>query len=350
MGATVTTGRRVGAFVSPAGKTIYVLFEQTYEKNVTPYRPEWSCIGIGELAEVIRRIFIYGSSCEGGMLQNRSGHITPEGYIRSWFDELEAPREMRDFAISLKVGNSFYATIKSDKIDRVTEELTALGRLDILSTLLEGESVSLSFQRDADIVLALYGLNGDHGHLFTPWLIVRSYNMPGEEIDRDTRLGYSRAPIAHDDAPTTDPTIYRCGSDDCFVLKADGSLRPAGWAYSLIGDYVLNLWSEEMRFPRSFSQRIKAFRKRVETARRLAAEDLTVLIDTNVAIENAYEARTLAKFQRDFKEFVTGSIFEMQPTEENFYRLQQLPSPCVRWELKGEQPLPAQTSVQVSLF
>jgi hypothetical protein len=45
---------------------------------------------------VLQRIFAYGSSCEAGMLQNRSGWISPEGYVRSWLKELQSPIEQHD--------------------------------------------------------------------------------------------------------------------------------------------------------------------------------------------------------------------------------------------------------------
>lgn len=112
------------------------------------------------------------------------------GYIRSWFEELEAPREMRDFQVALKVGAGFYATVTSEKMDKVAEVLTAIGRGDILASLIAGEAFTLSSQKDADVVLALYGLNGGEKPLLSPWLIVDSYHMPTKEMDRDARLGY----------------------------------------------------------------------------------------------------------------------------------------------------------------
>ncbi len=224
--------------------------------------PYWSCAGIGEINDVICLIFAYGSSCESGMLQNRRGHMTPEGYIRSWFEELEAPREMRDFEIALKIGTGFYATISSDKMDKISEVLTAIGRVDILTSLLAGETFTLSFQKDAAVILALYGFNREEKLLLCPWLIVKSYHLPSTEMDRDARLGYSRKTEAADMATSPDPVVYRVGNEDCFVLRPDGSLQPAGWAYSLVGEFVQNLWEEEMRVPRSFSRRIKVFRER----------------------------------------------------------------------------------------
>jgi len=50
MGATVTTGKRAAAFTAPSGQNIYVLFEQTYEKNCTPHSPHWNCILFGDIS------------------------------------------------------------------------------------------------------------------------------------------------------------------------------------------------------------------------------------------------------------------------------------------------------------
>jgi len=332
MGATVTTARRIGALAS-GGKTVYVLFEETYEKNCSPHTPHWCCIGVGVLNDVIRRIFAYGSSCEGGMLQNRSGRITPEGYIRSWFKELEAPFEMRDFEVDLKVGTGMYSTIPNEKIDKVSEVLTAIRRDDILASLLARETFTVSMQKDTAVVLALYGLSGGEKSLLYPWLAVQSFQVPRPEMDRNAGLGYFPSPAAPAATASSDPVVYRVGEEDCFVLQPDGSLRPAGWAYNLVGQFIEGLWEEEIRSPRTFARRIKAFRDTVENAPRLSPDALTVTVDTTVALEHAYQGRIIAEFQRDFLEGVTGAVFDFQPNTENFYRSQQLPDVCVRWQM-----------------
>jgi hypothetical protein len=102
MGATVTCKKLVAAFAG-AGRVFYVLFEQTYEKNCYPHTPGWSCTYCGGIDGALRRIFRYASSCEGGMLQNRSGWITPEGYIAGWMKEMASPVRMSDCAISLQL-------------------------------------------------------------------------------------------------------------------------------------------------------------------------------------------------------------------------------------------------------
>lgn len=353
MGSTVTTGRSVGAFVSPAGKTIYVLFEETYEKNCYPHTPAWSCIAIGGINAVIRTIFEYASSCEGGMLQNRSGHITPEGYIRSWFSELEAPHRMQDFEVSMKVGKGSYSTVTSDELGTVSSMLTSIGRGDIACRLSAGEAVTLKFQKDSDVILAVYGLNGKERRLLAPWRIVQSYHRPQRDTGRDTSLGYSPKVSKAEVGTSADPVFLRVkGQEECFVQQADGSLRPDGWAYRVVGNFVRDFGEEELRVPRSFPRRIKAFRDRVTNAPSLPPEALLVTVNTFVHVEDKYDRRTLDEFKRDFAADGPGSIVEVQPSKENFYRLLQLPAVAARWEIKDRSPEADQsaTLVQTGLF
>jgi hypothetical protein len=85
MGATVVTSKTVAAFRNPKnGDVIYVLFEQSYEKNCYPHTPSWDCRAIGTFEQVFRRVFMSGSSCEGGSLQVRGGNTKPETYIKGW--------------------------------------------------------------------------------------------------------------------------------------------------------------------------------------------------------------------------------------------------------------------------
>jgi hypothetical protein len=351
MGATVTTDRRVGAFTAPAGNIVYVVFDRTYEKNCTPHTPEWCCIGIGGIKDVIRRFFLYGADCEGGALQNPSGHITPEGYIRSWLGEIEAPFEMPDFEVTLRVGTSMYSTIGADKMPKVSAALATLGRADIVTTLLAGGSFTLSFQKDAEVVMALYGLRGKNKSLLSPWLVVDSCRTPSKEMDRNARLGYFPKPVRSDPAASADPVVYRVGEDDCFVVKPDGSLKPAGWPYILVGHFIQDFWEEEMRAPRSFGRRIKAFREMVKNAPKLSTDELIVTIDTTAPVEEAYQSRSIAMFQGKYPESVYGNIFDLQPTKDNFYQIQQLPDVCVTWKIKsGQAIMAAQPETQVSLF
>lgn len=353
MGATVTTDRRVGAFSTHAGKTIYVMFEQLYEKNVHPHTPEWSCVGIGALNDVLRRIFAIASDCESGMLQNRSGGISPEGYIRSWLSELEAPREMRDFEVKLKVGTGLYSTVKKDKLDEVSAALACINRTDILTRLLKDETVTLSFLKDSDVVLALYGLTDSGRALLSPWLIVASSRRPQIDDYRNASLGYQPKPHKAGNTSVTYPVVVRVnGWEECFIQQEDGSLRPASWPYSIVGEFIRNFWKEELEFPRTFGRRIKAFRENVENGRQIAPELMTVAVDTSVPAEDEWQARTMVEFRREFASDEAGTVFKFQPTSKNFYRPLQLPDAAVRWELKKDllPAIPDPSAIQASFF
>ena len=41
MGSTVSTNKLAAAFKTNSGKTMYVLFEETYESNCYPRTPSW---------------------------------------------------------------------------------------------------------------------------------------------------------------------------------------------------------------------------------------------------------------------------------------------------------------------
>ena len=109
MGATVTCRKLAAAFACADG-VFYALFEQTYEKNCYPHTPGWSCVHFGNIDHALRTIFRHASSCEGGMLQSRSGCITPEGYIAGWMKEMASPMRMPDCRIDLHVSDSIYAS------------------------------------------------------------------------------------------------------------------------------------------------------------------------------------------------------------------------------------------------
>src|SRR5262249_51474603 len=105
MGATVTCAKKVCAMTTNAGVNLYLLVESIYEKNLHPHRPTWCAIAFGTIADVMRGIFLHGSSCEGGMLQTPHGHITPEGYIDGWLKELAAPRALSTPSIIIRASD-----------------------------------------------------------------------------------------------------------------------------------------------------------------------------------------------------------------------------------------------------
>src|SRR5690242_21895817 len=101
MGATITCGKKAAAF-EKNGIIYYILWERTYESNVHPHNPHWECTYIGPLDGTLRRIFIYASSCEGGMLAGPGKrHILPENYISAWLRKLAAPVAMPNAKVRL---------------------------------------------------------------------------------------------------------------------------------------------------------------------------------------------------------------------------------------------------------
>ena len=97
MGATVTVGKRVAAYRDAAGQPIYILSENTYEKNVYPHTPRWNVIGFGRLDAMLDRIFVYASYACGGLLQGRGGAIDPTTYVAGWLREMAAPHAFEGF-------------------------------------------------------------------------------------------------------------------------------------------------------------------------------------------------------------------------------------------------------------
>lgn len=138
MGATVLTGKRAGAFQRGNGEWIFALFERTYDKNCYPHRDHWSGITIGNYASVMRRVFRHARSCEGGMLQSRSGGIRPEHYIEAWRQELARPMVLNDREIDLRVGETFGAPIPEKALDDVRLCLANAGQHSRFDALVAG--------------------------------------------------------------------------------------------------------------------------------------------------------------------------------------------------------------------
>ena len=57
MGSTITVGKHAAAFRAADGLVYYALYEKTYESNVSPKTPRWSCVHFGTLDSAIKRIF-----------------------------------------------------------------------------------------------------------------------------------------------------------------------------------------------------------------------------------------------------------------------------------------------------
>ena len=326
MGATVITGKRAAAFKAPAGDIIYVLFEETYEKNCYPHTPHWSCGFIGRLDGAMQRIFRWASGCEGGSLQSRNGDIKPENMIAGWLKELEAPHEMPDLNITLKIGtDSMYDAIPKKASEATLQRLSDMGRSDVGDRLAAGESVELSLHRDSDVIMAALGHQ-------MPWRIIR-----GEEAAYHPRrpdLGYAPKPVKGFDVQV--PAVLKVEEYERLLRKPDGTWYCAGWDYSVVGNYVAGLGEAELREPGSFRKRIIAYRETVKNSAVVPLEQITVLVDRSVEIESEYGRRSIAEFAEKHAVTATANGYSVQPTPASLWHLIQLPKECATWIVAGQ--------------
>ena len=256
MGATVTTGKKASAFIQPDGAIVYVLFENTYEKNCYPHMPHWGCIAVGYYEDVLKRIFLHASSCEGGMLQSRHGHIKPENYIAAWQCELAAPTDMPNVAIVLKNGSSLYAAIPSDRLEEARIALMRLGRLDAFDAILAGQ-VSVCLHDDIDMILAVYGVNGP----LAPWRILdrgECLTVPQPRLAAPVRCGNVSAPPAR---------VYKLDDQELVVQIGAAPWQHGGWRHSVVGNYVTDVaYALELQKTGSAKRSIAQFRDLCDAA------------------------------------------------------------------------------------
>lgn len=286
MGSTVTTGKKVCAIRDEkTGEPYYLLFEQTYEKNCYPHTPDWSCCCVGDIRKALKTIFAHAAACEGGMLQSRSGHITPEGYIQGWMAELKNPSSYTDGTFHLKVGLSWTEAMTPDQI--ATARAGLVGNDDALAFL-------DALERDGEIAYSL------HENIRVVADILDAAMKPAWSFDFDYRgsreidcgLGYS--PEKTVGFQVVVPEFLRINNDERIMKGEDGLWRRAGWAYSVVGNFVSDLWAAEMKEPGSYKKRIKAFREACAGAA-LVSFPVRVRIDSS-------DALSLSQYQaKDFK-------------------------------------------------
>lgn len=206
MGSTVTTNRLVHAFRHPNGQISYAGWEATYEKNVYPHTPRWSRV-VGSLEDIVRRIFLWASACEGGLLQDPRGWIAPEVYIRRWMARL---------------ANPIPAASQEDLLDKPPYG----GR---------GRRPRWTQQPD-----------GNH------------------DLGRHTPTGPTTRP------PRRWPEyrLVTVGRDEPEVFEMDhnGSLHHVGWRYRVVSGFVSTYTDLELRYPGSYFEEIQAFRRHVHEA------------------------------------------------------------------------------------
>lgn len=253
MSSTILTNKSAAAFRHPiSGKVIYALFEQTYSSNVSPKTPEYGCFAFGEYADVMRRVFLGASSCEGGGLRSRAGRIKPENYIEAWKREMNNPVKLDDMPL-------FPPNLNDGELVEVKEVLTRAG-LESQCDRLVGKN-TFHLYADADLMLALYGEQG----LFSPWRII-------DHSDYRTLSDASLGPAANGypgKAKVESPAIvaYKLDNENRLVKIGDAPFHHEGWEYSAVGAFITNVaYDAEMQQAGSAKKMIPAFRETLSTA------------------------------------------------------------------------------------
>lgn len=335
MGATVSTKKLVAAFRNPAGEPRYVLFEQTYSKNVYPRTPHWDAIAIGGLESVLRLIFRAASACEGGMLQGASGRpIEPESYIAAWLKELQSPVCMEDRTIELQVSNRYRAPIPASQFAGLKDSLLALGENSIVAALEAGECVTVSLYQHAELLCGIYG-----GRSVGAWRVIPSCDLRLLS-QRYPELGYSPKKVKP--TPTPVPSFLKVGKDDSNLLmkEPDGTWTCKGWAYSIVAEFVEGLWRDELREPGCYRGRVRAVRDSVNAAECMPDRGFKVVVDTSMAVHE-YQRQYIDVARQKFHSKLLGDELHVEiPAGENdLYDITRLPTECTRWIIGREQPV-----------
>lgn len=286
MGATITTDKKVAAFVRANGDIVYFTFEETYEKNVTPHTPSWGARAVGTYEDVMLSVMRSAAGTEGGGLQTRSGHTTPELYLQSWRRAFKAPVPMPDQEIEITLGGtSFRAPIEDEDVDPAVAALTKIGRQDLIDALRAGP-VTLQLHADIDIIIALYGVRTR----LPLWKILR-YDPPHGSGAEYLAPAKRNAPVM---APTVD--AYRIDQYNVLVSIGGAPYQHMGWDYSAVGQYILEIVLPlELRCDGAAKKMIGAFRDKLTAASPLP-ESTTITV-TPAAGDSSYRigsARELA--------------------------------------------------------
>lgn len=261
MGATVTVGKKVGAFIASNGKTGYVLFEETYEKNCYPHTPNWSCVGIGYIEDVMTRIFGMASSCEGGGLQGRGGYITPEGYISGWLGELAEPMAMPNIKKHLAFGESFYSSIPESLRAKVLRGLEEEGFVE-QATALSSQGFEASLYDDLDVLRAIYV---KHRNELGPWRFI-DRSMVAFQMYNPIRKDLGYTPAKNTTYKPKFAPMYSVYEDRVAMECSDGKFRMSGERYSVTAHFIEQYAPTEIAYPGTYRKSIKAFREAVKAA------------------------------------------------------------------------------------
>ena len=331
MGSTVTTGRMAAAFRAPSGTIIYCLYEQTYEKNCYPHTPHWSAIYIGQISGALQKVFNYASCCEGGMLQNRSGWMTPEGYLRSWMSELQAPIQMtRDHDVHLYMhADSIYAPLSQDSLPAVAASLTAAGLEDAATQLQAGEKVTLSLFRHGEVISLLV-----EKHQISAWSLLPDFARPNSEAERYASLGVQAAK-ARLDTPDYQPSLIVSHHGEMILRDADGVWRCKGSRSEIRASYIQGLAAIEQANPGNYRHLIQSYREHLKAAPKANPKHLLVQVDKRLAT-GKWEVSAIDEAAALPGAVTEGPVITIPYSTEHDHKLTHLPRAATTWRVLEE--------------
>lgn len=341
MSSTFTVGKLAAAVPIADGQAYYILFEQTYESNVSPRTPRWSCIYFGTVAGALRQIFGRASSAEGGMLRNRADNLTPESYVASWVKQLAAPVGYCTHGVQLCRGKSFYAPINDENADAARATLEAHDRPDLARKLDELASVELDVYRDAKLLAALVEDGG-----VSPWRLItgpgRALRIPSE------RLGYRPPPARN--AEVTTPAFRSVDGEHVLMQRSDGTWYQAGWQGRVVANYIADLWELELTEPGAYRRRIQAYRAAVAGAPKIP--QARVVVNLAVPLED-WQSRTVFDVRENIATVATPNGFEFEVAlddRESVWQACRLPQACTTWVIPDDLKLPRGPAAQEQLL
>ena len=260
MGATVTTQVAVEVLETATGPG-FLLYEATYEKNCYPHTPHWGCVGIGRREQVLYTIFRLANPCEGGMLQSRSGHISPEGYIQRWKKAFQEAHIITPYTVD--VHHKMHPVFWNDEtppppLADVPDAPFDAARRDAWDA---GEKVPLNLETDFDTIAWLIR----NGRL-SAWRIFGS-RPRADGIIKDVSSLIFHPRKSKKAAPQAIPSFIRLfdGDDNVFEVQGD-LLIHRDWDYSLVGSYVAQYDKIEVNDPGWYAQRIADYRAQAKAA------------------------------------------------------------------------------------
>lgn len=286
MGATVSTDYAVGV-IKGYSEPLYVMWEQTYDKRTHPHTPRWDMVSMETKAGFIQKVFNMASSCEGGMLQGRSGEITPEAYIQRWMNAAKNPLDTGDLTLTLKRGTGFGDTFTTKQVENpawyeTTREMDDenlkwmrdSGYAKYVDRIESGESVVMSASENAKLILGLIARGKS------------LWKMTGGGLSQP--VGIPNPTLAMDHAPIKG--VFSGSKVGVFIQIEDSywhwsgdKLVFAGYQYDLIGRMIRNdLLADEMRQPGSFKKNIKVYRDSIKNSPKGEQLGLDMVLDMDV--------------------------------------------------------------------